>query len=145
MQNPPDDLFYLGLKALIRNEKGAILLLRRSKEYSNTYNSWGFPGGRVQKEEKLETALRREIEEETGLTNLEIIAEFGFTMTPHRLKQGKDDFGVMLVIFECKTQKAQKLTLSDEHDQFAWFSPHEAADLLADKYSESLIKKLKSL
>lgn len=145
MQNFPDDLFYLGLKALIRNVNGEILLLKRSTAYSDNYNSWGFPGGRIQKGETLENALIREVEEETGITDLEIINEFGFTMTPHRLKQGHEDFGVMLVIYECKTNNTKELTLSPEHDQFTWFPPIQAAEHLSDKYSEALIKKIKSL
>lgn len=140
-----DDLFFLGVKALIRNEAGEILLLKRSKEYSDSYNSWGFPGGRIQKGETPEQALARETEEETGIKDLEIIKEFGFTTTPHRIKYGDLDVGVLLVIYECKVKNPNDLILSPEHDAYRYFSPHEAADLLSDKYSEELIEKLKIL
>ena len=139
------DLFYLGVKALIRNSRGEILLLKRAKKYSDTYNSWGFPGGRIQKGESLEQALMRETEEETGIKNFEIIGEFGFTPTPHRLISELSDYGVFLVIYECKMPTQEKLTLSKEHDEYRWVLPYEAAELLADKYSEALIKKIKSL
>ena len=145
MNSDSDDLFFLGVKALIRNNSGEILLLRRSKEYSDSYNSWGFPGGRIQKGETLKQALIRETEEETGITDLEITGEFGFTTTPHRITRGKEDYGVLLVIYKCKIDESTQLTLSQEHDAFSWYSPEEAADLLSDKYSEELMNKIKLL
>lgn len=49
--------------ACIVNEKGEILLQRRSK----TENIWGLPGGAVELGESIEEAAIREVKEETGL------------------------------------------------------------------------------
>ncbi len=49
--------------ACIVNDKGEILLQRRSK----TENIWGLPGGAVELGESIEEAAVREIKEETGL------------------------------------------------------------------------------
>jgi 8-oxo-dGTP diphosphatase len=45
---------------------GAILLIRRGQPPSQ--GRWSVPGGRVEWGERLTDALRREVEEETGLT-----------------------------------------------------------------------------
>lgn len=50
--------------ALITNEKGEVLLLNH---VLRPRSGWGMPGGFLNKGEQPETALRREIREETGL------------------------------------------------------------------------------
>ena len=50
--------------ALKRNE--TLLLVKRANEPAK--NQWAFPGGRVERGEKLEAAARRELLEETGMT-----------------------------------------------------------------------------
>jgi len=49
-----------------------ILLL-----YTKRYNDYSFPGGGVDPDEDLITGLKRELEEETGAQNIEIIKEYG--------------------------------------------------------------------
>lgn len=52
----------LGVRAVIRNENGEFLLVR------HTYTpGWHFPGGGVEKGETVLQALRKEVEQETGL------------------------------------------------------------------------------
>lgn len=53
----------LGVRAVVINDKGEVLLVRHS------YTSgWHFPGGGVEPDETVETALARELGEETGLS-----------------------------------------------------------------------------
>ncbi len=47
--------------------------------YVSNYNYYKLPGGRIEKGEDIEGALRREIKEETGCT-MEILGEIGKTM-----------------------------------------------------------------
>ncbi len=54
----------LGVGALILNG-GSILLVERGKEPLKGY--WSLPGGAVETGESLETALMREVREETGM------------------------------------------------------------------------------
>ncbi len=49
-----------------------ILLL-----YTKRYNDYSFPGGGVDLEEDLITGLKRELAEETGAHNIQIVREFG--------------------------------------------------------------------
>ncbi len=58
--------------AMIVNKQGEVLLLNAAGR--RTY--WGLPQGGVEKRETLEKAVRREVQEETGLTKLRILAVF---------------------------------------------------------------------
>lgn len=53
--------------------KGAFLLIKRSSNETNFPSLWAFPGGKVEVGETVVDALKREIDEETGL---EISEEF---------------------------------------------------------------------
>ena len=44
---------------------GTLLLVKRANEPAK--DQWAFPGGRVERGEKLEAAARRELKEETGM------------------------------------------------------------------------------
>ena len=52
---------------VIMNEKGEILLGKKKKEFALATHSWVIPGGRVDVEEDMESALAREVKEETGI------------------------------------------------------------------------------
>ena len=58
-----EDSYHLGVKALIRNERGEILLLKVNvaKLRNATIAYWDIPGGRVQRGDTVETTLHREI------------------------------------------------------------------------------------
>ena len=49
---------------MIRNQKNEILVQERQKK---DWPGWTFPGGHVEKKEGMETAMVRELLEETGL------------------------------------------------------------------------------
>lgn len=55
--------FIIGVSGVVVNEQGHILLLRHRFWRPG---SWGLPSGYVNRSEKLEEALRREVREETG-------------------------------------------------------------------------------
>ena len=55
----------LGVGAVVWNDEGAVLLIRRSKP--PRLGEWSLPGGKVEFGETLRAALLREVREETGL------------------------------------------------------------------------------
>ena len=58
----------VGVKALLQNERGEYLLLRRSLiKYPGIKGRWDIVGGRIQVGKTLLENLQREIKEETGL------------------------------------------------------------------------------
>lgn len=65
-----------------------ILLL-----YTNRYNDYSFPGGGLETDEDLIAGLKRELKEETGAKNIEVIQEYGYIdeYRPHY----KPDFDII--------------------------------------------------
>jgi 8-oxo-dGTP diphosphatase len=59
--------FGLSVRAVIYDDRGRILLLKRSMRSKNYPGKWEFPGGKVDRGERFDDALLREVREETGL------------------------------------------------------------------------------
>lgn len=58
----------LTVRAVIYDENGRILLLKRSSRSRNYPGKWEFPGGKVDQGERFDDALLREVREETGMS-----------------------------------------------------------------------------
>jgi len=113
------------VKAVIRNPEGKFLIMREGSR-------WQAVGGRLEKGERLEEGLRREVLEETGITDLEIgkvihVDEW-FGKPEGKLKH------IVALFFICSV-KTETVTLSDEHQEYAWITADELKDY------ETLIEK----
>lgn len=66
-------MFFVNSRAIIeRNEGGGTEIVIQVRNKPNEPQRWELPGGRIEPFESLVSALRREVEEETGLTVTEI-------------------------------------------------------------------------
>lgn len=63
------------VRAIILNDDDEIFLL-----YSELFNDYTFPGGGIKYNEDHLEALKREIREETGAKDIEVIEPFGYTL-----------------------------------------------------------------
>jgi 8-oxo-dGTP diphosphatase len=144
----PEQLFYLGLKALIRNNQGEILLVQEDPR-DNPFDTvsgdyWDLPGGRIQKDETEDQGFAREMQEELGVSKVTrgplisaVISNLYSEIEGHRI-------GRILFIFEVNGDFSN-IQLSDEHTSFKWFNPQEAAEWLKVKYPPELTDKIKAL
>ncbi|MDB4945619.1 MAG: ADP-ribose pyrophosphatase [Labilithrix sp.] len=69
----------VGVAAVARTRDGRTLLIRRADT-----GTWGLPGGTLEWGETLTTALARELEEEAGVTSLELVRVLGAWSEPSR-------------------------------------------------------------
>ena len=60
--------YIISVYALVQNEKGEFLLLRRSENSRTNPGKWDLPGGKVNLKETLKEAVVREVLEETGIS-----------------------------------------------------------------------------
>ena len=131
--------FYVGVKAVIRDEdKGYLLLRRSSKERGSGF--WDMPGGRMEDDETSDTTLIREVSEEIGGRVLRI----GRIVGTYRLPQDVEpDTGLLLIYFLVEAELPDVLTMSDEHDDHVWVKSIE--DLPTENINPTMTKLLKEL
>ena len=101
---------------------GKILLVRRSRSPGKGFYS--FPGGRVEFGESLQSALHREVDEETGL-RIEILGLAGW----REVLPGNTGGGHYLIMSFAARWTAREPVLNDEHDDFKWLAPDALGDL----------------
>ena len=124
----------VGVLALIERD-GELLMERRSD-----CGRWGFVGGAVEVEESLEDALRREVQEETGLvvTNQGLFAVFP---GPSRVVRYPDGNVVRLMTFVYRAEVEDFGTLrrSDESEELRFFRREELSGLDVIETSEPIL------
>jgi len=126
---------------IIRREGNStyFLLLEypRSTDSTNTY--WDLPKGHVEKGEKeLETA-KREVFEETGLNDLEIIDGFKEWIKYSFREEGK--FITKVVTFFLALTKREKIKISYEHVGYVWLPYDKALATLTFDNAKGILKK----
>ena len=105
--------------AIVERDDGRILLFRTHK--------WrgllGLPGGKVERGEALEDALRREILEETGLS----IQEIHFVTVQDSIDSPEffRPSHMILLNYHCRTN-GREVKLNAEAEAFLWVTPTEA-------------------
>ncbi len=144
-----EDSFHLGIKGLMRNDRGKILLLKVNLKELRDYTGeayWDLPGGRIQRGGVVEETLQREIEEETGITEITSMKPIAMVLSNIRIPQkDREDVGLILAIYTCQLDHTQPIRLSFEHTEAGWFSPTEAAELLKVKYPPAFTQAIETL
>ncbi|MGH7858426.1 MAG: NUDIX domain-containing protein [Candidatus Binatia bacterium] len=103
---------------------GDVLMLRRSDDADFAAGFWEDISGRMHHGEDPETALRREVREETGIEDIEIIRPIR-VWHMYRGPVGPDT-ELVGIAYWCRTA-VRAVRLSSEHVDFRWLSPDEAA------------------
>jgi len=133
-----EKIYHLGIKALIRNEEGKILLLKVNQaKFKNPHpeDFWDIPGGRVLNGHTIEETLTREVEEETGITSLVAVNHLDTVLSNIEIPLENGEYaGLLLSIYDCWIEGSVDIHLSEEHTEYDWFSPAQAAILLSYKY-----------
>jgi 8-oxo-dGTP pyrophosphatase MutT (NUDIX family) len=135
-----EQLYHLGVKAVITTTNNEILILKLNNGF------WDLPGGRLQKGETIETTLKREIFEETGITELKNIVHLVFAPALYTIITHKEEYGVILTVYHSKLSNAYKaITLSSEHSEYKWVSKDEAIEALQHQFPQVLLEKISQL
>lgn len=115
---------YILSSAILKDDSGRILLLKRSNNHKTFKGHWQLPEGKVEFGEHPADALVREINEETGLvvrsSNLKSIASWSATI---------DGYGYQLIRILYDVPHEGKINLSEEHVDFRWVTLDEAKKL----------------
>lgn len=114
--------------------RGNILMIRTHK----WGDKWGIPGGKIERGETAEDALRREVREETGLE----LHDVRFVMTqdcvdPEEFHQPAH---FLLLNYAAETH-SDAVTLNHEAEEFRWVSPPEASAMDINRPTRILLAK----
>ena len=106
--------------AIIENEQREILCALRSPNMLIP-NKWEFPGGRIEADEDLETALKREIQEELGCT----------IETYHLFNEHTHEYDTFIIILFCfKARIVKGEPISHEHSKLLWMKRENLLSLV---------------
>lgn len=112
--------------------KWNVLLIERGNEPFK--GCWALPGGFLEMEEDLDTCAARELQEETGLTGIDLHQLYAFG-DPHRDPRHR----TVTVAYWGVDTSQQEAIGSDDAAEARWFALDELPDLAFDH--EKIIKK----
>ena len=96
------------------------LLMARTRKWSN---KWGIPGGKIERGETAEEALRREVREETGLELRNI--RFVTVQDCVDSREFHHPAHFLLLNYTAEADR-DAVVLNDEAEEFRWVAPEEA-------------------
>ncbi len=98
---------------------------------------WDFPKGKIEKDELTLETVKREVLEETGIQNLEIIPNFKRNIVYYyRRNAGMVHKEVIYVLARTFTTD---ITLSHEHKDYVWLKLEEAINKVTYKNSKNTL------
>ena len=112
--------------ALIKNEKGEILIDRRNQpDIPEEHNKWEFIGGKINFGEEPEIALVREVKEESGLDVKivrllpKILNQLWVNQNPQRQ--------IIILTYECAVTGGELKPKEDEIQELKFIDPKDAS------------------
>lgn len=122
---------------LIFDETGRVLMIRTPK-WSNL---WGIPGGKTEWGESSETALRRELKEETNLDVTDI--RFVLAQDCIHSKEFYRDAHFVLLNYTCRCVGKTEVKLNHEAVEFRWVTLKEAMQMPINTPTRTLLEAIK--
>ena len=117
----------IGVIALIRDEYGKYLIVKRSDDLKYEPGKWAFVGGTVEFGENPKNALKREVMEEVGIeiSDIEILnIDHGtFLSVDRKIKRHS-----IHLSFLCKAA-SDKIKINKEITEFRWLIPKDISKL----------------
>ncbi|NOY28675.1 MAG: NUDIX domain-containing protein [Planctomycetes bacterium] len=109
---------------------------------------WLQPGGHADSDSDVVAVARREVEEETGLLELELVLSQPFDIDVHRIPSRVDSAGSLIedahdhhdLRFLFRAAADQQLILSEESNDIRWFSCQEVLEVTGE---ESVLRMLR--
>lgn len=120
---------------IFRKEEGELYYLLLHYQAGH----WDFPKGNIEKGEKPEKTCQREIQEETGIKDIEFLSDFKETSKYFYKLKGKTIFKT--VVFYLVKTKSKDVKISFEHIGYQWLPYKQALEELTFKNAKDILKK----
>src|SRR3989344_9470073 len=113
------------------SEVRKYLILRASRNvHEERLEFWDISKGELDKGESGMEAARREVEEETGIKNFNLVSDFKFTARYFTKRDGVT-IPKFVAVFLAEVPAGDEVKLSSEHDAFEWVRLEEASKKLS--------------
>jgi|GEM_PF-1478727 len=142
---PKESLYNIGVKAAILNSNGQMLALHITRS-NGTDTYWDLPGGRIVDGETPEQALRREVAEETGITEIAIDHHLSMAVSGVKLPIfNTKKVGVVFSVYVCHSDSI--IQEPEERITMHWLPVREvAANFRANSdWPVEVIERIESL
>jgi phosphoglycolate phosphatase-like HAD superfamily hydrolase/ADP-ribose pyrophosphatase YjhB (NUDIX family) len=115
--------------------RGKILMVR-TRKWSN---KWGIPGGKIERGETSEDALRREVLEETGLA----LCDIRFVMVQDCVDSREFHLPAHFLLLNYTAEaESDTVVLNDEAEEFRWVTPEEAGAMDLNSPTRVLLERV---
>ncbi len=108
---------------------GKVLLLKIRSKSAHDAGRWEIPGGKVKKCEYFDNALKREYLEETGL-EVDVDSLLNVVRRDYTACKTNEEVKSIQLIMKVTCQ-SDEVTISEEHDDYGWFSFEEVDDMIS--------------
>ncbi|MBQ2666351.1 NUDIX domain-containing protein [Methanobrevibacter sp.] len=108
---------------------GKYLLLKIRSKSAHDAGRWEIPGGKVKKCEYFDNALKREYLEETGL-EVDVDSLMNVVRKDYTACKTNEEVKSIQLIMKVTCQ-SDEVTISEEHDDYGWFSWDEVEDMIS--------------
>lgn len=110
-------LLQVGSSVIVEDPCGRVLLMKRTDNHC-----WGYPGGSVELDERVEDAAARELREETGLiaNSLTLFGVFSGEEL-HYIYPNGDEVSNVDVVFLCSSYTGELRCEKEESEELAFF------------------------
>jgi len=125
---------YLAVRAIITDESGRVLILKRAKTKHGN-GEWCLPGGNIEYGQTAGEAMVREIKQETALNCTDVL----FLFYLENLPSEESDLHYVNLVFECSAEG--NVQLNHESSDFAWIDPGEIHNYSIAFKNEVILKK----
>ncbi len=120
--------------AVITRGRKVLLLKRKKKSFLG--GVFEFPGGKVEANETLLDALRREVWEETGLKTRKVVSYLSFFDYAAKNGEKTRQFN-----FKVSVEGTRRIKLT-EHDSFAWVGLRDLLEIPASDNVKRVLKRV---
>jgi dATP pyrophosphohydrolase len=127
------------VQTIVYRKSGAgfeVLLLKRTPERGGFWNT---VNGTLNKDESIEHCRTRELQEETGITQVEAWSDelYRFSF----VREGRE---LVVAVYAAQVATDTRVIINDEHSEFRWLAFEDAASLLTfadDKKALQLLRQ----
>ena len=126
-------ILQVGVKILLKNTENKYLFVRRATSFKVGPQKWDIPGGRIEIEEKLEDALRREVREETSMQ----LEKVDSLLAAQDIFVHDKDLHVIRLTYAGSA--TGDVVISEEHDDYRWMT---IAELNSEPHTDIYLQQV---